>query len=110
MGHNPGSKPPPPPAGLALTVDAEAIRGLVEQVVDLALARIEAARAALPDTPLAYTEARAAGLIGLQRHQLRDLRLRGEITASRIVGRRIVYLRSDLVDYLMRNRTGSEQE
>src|SRR5262249_32972554 len=53
---------------------------------------------------LAYAEAEAARLIGLKYHQLRDERLRGCIQASQIVGRRIRYLRNDLLDYLTSRR------
>jgi hypothetical protein len=38
-------------------------------------------------------------------HQLRDERLRGKITASKIVGGRIRYTREDLVQYLLTHRT-----
>ena len=54
---------------------------------------------------LAFDEPTAARLLSLEPHQLRDERLRGRITASTIVGRRIRYLREDLLAYLGRNRT-----
>jgi hypothetical protein len=38
-------------------------------------------------------------MIGLAPHRLRDERLRGRITASSIVGRRVRCLRQDLLDY-----------
>ncbi|MDP7018369.1 MAG: helix-turn-helix domain-containing protein [Pirellulaceae bacterium] len=52
---------------------------------------------------IAYTEPEAAALIGIPRHSLRDARLRGEIEASKI-GRRIIYRREELEDYLARNQ------
>lgn len=50
---------------------------------------------------LAYHEAEAAELIGVARHTLRDCRLRGEITGSRI-GKRIVYARDELLRFIRR--------
>ena len=60
-------------------------------------------RATLPDK-LAFTEAEAARLLSLNTHQLRDERLRGRITASKIVGNRIAYRREDLLEYLTSRR------
>lgn len=57
---------------------------------------------------IAYSESEGARLIGLHPWNLRGERLRGRIKASRIVGRRIRYLRSDLIEYLTRHRIGSE--
>lgn len=48
------------------------------------------------------SEADAAVLLGVKRHVLRDLRRRGLIGYSQIVGRRIRYKRSDLLGYLER--------
>lgn len=53
---------------------------------------------------LAYTEAEAAKLLGIATHQLRDARLRHEITATK-VGGRIGYERTELLAYLARNRS-----
>ena len=53
---------------------------------------------------LAYTEAEAASLVGVERHVLRDARLRHEIEASR-VGKRIVYTRDELLRFLHAQRT-----
>lgn len=86
-----------------LSVDAEILRPLVEQVVCAALAKLEADRAQLGDR-LAYSEPEAARMLGLNAHQLRDERLRRRITASQVVGKRVRYLRQDLVDYLMQRR------
>ena len=65
---------------------------------------LEMARATLPDK-LAFTEAEAARLLSLNTHQLRDERLRGRITASKIVGNRIAYRREDLLHQTSRRIT-----
>jgi len=64
------------------------------------IAAIENDRVALADK-LAFSEAEAARLLSLAPHQLRDERGRGKIVASQVVGRRIRYLRADLIAYLM---------
>ena len=102
MPHDAMDRRQPPPAA-ALSIDAEQLRPIVAVVVEEALRRLDDARATLPDK-LAFTEAEAARLLSLHTHQLRDERLRGRIQASRIVGRQVRYLRSDLLDYLMADR------
>jgi hypothetical protein len=86
---------------IALTVPPEALKGIIREV----LAEVDQARAAVPERRLAYSEAEAAALLGLAPHQLRDERLRGKIASSQIVGRRVRYLRGDLVAYLMARRS-----
>ena len=87
---------------MRIEIDAEELRPLVEQV-----AAELAARRASGETDktgrLAFTEAEAASLLGVQRHVLRDARLRGELAGSR-VGRKILYERYELNAYLERNR------
>jgi hypothetical protein len=39
-------------------------------------------------------------MLGLNKHQLRDERLRGRIRGNKIVGGRVVYQREELVAYL----------
>jgi hypothetical protein len=56
------------------------------------------------DDRLAYLEPEAARLLGLAPHQLRDARLRGEVVATR-AGGRIAYEKSELLAYLVRNRS-----
>ncbi len=90
-------------SGMELKLDAEALRPVIEAVVAEVTARLEEDRAKL-DGRLAYSEPEAARLLGLQPHQLRDERLRGNIGASAIVGRRIRYTRQDLMDYLLSRR------
>ena len=80
------------------------IRPLVVTIVTEALTQLRADEAALGEQ-LAFSEPKAARLLELEPHQLRDERLRGRIAASQIVGRRIRYLRADLVEYLARHRT-----
>src|SRR5437016_1414567 len=91
--------------GINLQLEPEALRPIIEAVVTEALARLEADRQRLgPDSRLAYSEAEAARLLGLQPHQLRDTRLRGEIEASVGPGRKILYSRADLLGYLASRR------
>lgn len=93
--------PTNPPFSFSL--DHSALAPLVRQVVAEALAALEAERATIPDR-LAFSEPEAARLLGLNVWVLRGERLRGRIKASKIVGRRIRYLRSDLLDYLVQRR------
>lgn len=78
------------------------IQPLIEQVVASTLAQIELHRATLGDR-IAFPEAEAAARLGLRPHVLRDARLRGEIVASR-VGKKIVYERDELLQFLQRQR------
>jgi excisionase family DNA binding protein len=55
-----------------------------------------------------YTEEEAAALLRVKRHTLRDARLRGEISFSRIVMRRVRYTRSDLENYLKKNHVPAD--
>lgn len=95
--------------GLHVQLPADALRPMIEQVVEATIARLEEVRASLP-AKLCYSEPEAAALLGLEPHQLRDERLRGRIGASAIVGRRIRYLHGDLVGYLMSRRQGAEDD
>lgn len=54
---------------------------------------------------IAYSEAEAAALLGLNSHQLRDARLKGQITGSKL-GKSWHYSRADLIAFLERRRTG----
>jgi excisionase family DNA binding protein len=91
---------PTEPTGLHLQIDPQALRPLIEEVVNLVLARLESERAHL-NGKLCYSEPEAAELLGLKEHQLRDERRRGRIRAASIVGRRIRYTREDLMSYLL---------
>jgi hypothetical protein len=84
-------------------IEVELLRPLLEEIVTATIAKLEAERSAL-GARLAYSESEAAGMLGLAQHQLRDERLRGRVVASAIVGRRIRYMREDLVRYLLNRR------
>lgn len=83
--------------------DESDLRPLVKAIVAEALAELEQ-RKKVHDGRLAYTEAAAASMLSLNQHQLRDLRLGGKISHSRIVGNKIRYTLQDLMDYLNRGR------
>jgi hypothetical protein len=87
-----------------MQIDGAALRPLIAEVVREVLAQLKDAEAALPPDKLAFTEAEAARLLGLNPWQLRDERRRGRITASAIVGNRIRYSRADLLAYLADRR------
>lgn len=89
--------------GISLQVDPKRLQPLIRQVVTETVVQLEADRAKLNDK-LAYSEADAAPLLGLQCHQLRDALLAGKIGCSRIAGRRIRYPREDWLNYLTANR------
>jgi hypothetical protein len=93
-----------------ISIPPESLRPLVEQCVGEAVARLEQVKATLPAKRLAYSEAEAAELLGLNRWQLRDLRRRGEITASRMVGNRYAYEHETLVAFLKSRRLAPSGE
>jgi hypothetical protein len=86
-----------------LHLDPGTLAPLIRQVVEATVTRLEEARAQLPER-LAFSEEEAAALLGLAGHVLRDERLRRRIRASSIVGRRVRYLRQDLIDYMLGRR------
>jgi hypothetical protein len=88
---------------LQLALDPAALEPLIAVVVRQAIAQLEQGREVLPEK-LAFSEAEAARLLSLRQHQLRDARLRGEIEASVGPGRKILYSRSDLLNYLTSRR------
>jgi hypothetical protein len=85
-----------------LVFDPQSLRELVRPIAQEIAAAIGTRSG--DDEQLAYPEAQAAKLLGIATHQLRDARLRGEITATK-VGGRIGYERSELLAYLARNRS-----
>jgi hypothetical protein len=89
--------------GLSLQVDPVALRPIIEAVVSETLSQLETERAKLAGQ-LAFPEAHAARLIGLNPHQLRDERIRGRIEASVGPGRRVLYTREQLLQYLLSRR------
>ncbi len=92
---------------VSIALEPEALEPLIRRVVEETLARVEEARAGL-DGRLAYSEEEAARLLGLEPHQLRDERRRGRIQASEVAGKRIRYVRQDLLDYLLARRWSEE--
>ena len=87
-----------------LNIRTDELRPLIEEVVAETIAKLEAQHDVI-NGKLAYSEYEAAQLISLTERQLADERRRGRIKASAIVGRRIRYLRSDLIAYLLSRRT-----
>jgi hypothetical protein len=87
----------------ALAIDPAALRELVREIVRQVVEELHAAEGTV-GTKLAYGESEAAALLSLQPHQLRDLRLRGEIGASTGPNRTIMYTREDLVKFLAGRR------
>lgn len=81
-----------------ITIDTDALRPLITEIVRAVLEETGATQDRLGDR-LGYTEAEAAELLGLARHQLRDARLRREISAVKI-GKRFIYSRASLATYL----------
>lgn len=76
---------------------------LLTQIVQATLIRLESDKAGMADQ-LAFSESHAARLLGLKPHQLRDERLLGRISSTKIVGGQIRYCQVDLLQYLRRNR------
>jgi hypothetical protein len=74
------------------------IEAVVRQVVAEVLATID-----WPQGRLALDESEAATACGVARHVLRDLRLAGKLPGRRL-GRKIVYLRDDLLNALRQVR------
>lgn len=93
---------------LNVSLDADALRPIIEATVAATLVQLRSDEAKLGDR-IAFNEQEAARLLALEPHQLRDERLRGRIAASVIVGRRIRYAREDLMAYLSRNRSEARQ-
>ena len=80
--------------------DLADLQPLIEAAVCATLNRDRGRSRAQVQRPLGYTEAEAADLIGVPRHAtLRDCRLRGELI-GRLVGKKIVYERGELLRFL----------
>jgi Helix-turn-helix domain len=88
---------------MQVSLAAADLEPLVERIIEAVVSRLETVRAAMGDQ-LAFSEERAAQLLELETHVLRDERRRGRIIASKIVGRRIRYQRADLLQYLAERR------
>ena len=83
--------------------DQADLKPLVAAVVSEVLEQVDQTQQRLGNGRLAYTEQEAAQLLGIPRHSLRDLRLRGLVKASKL-GVRIVYSKEQLVDLLARQQ------
>ena len=91
-------------AGLQLSLPPDVLKPLIRAVVAETIAPSKPT-AALPDAGrLAFGESEAARMLGMNTHQLRDERLRNRIAASVGPGRRILYARQDLLNYLAARR------
>ena len=91
-----------------ISFDAAELRPLVKSVVTEVLAELEQIKQ-FHEGRLAYWEAEAAAMLGLKQHQLRDLRLEGKISFTRIVRGRIRYTLQDLMAYLNQGRVEVER-
>lgn len=87
---------------MKIDFDIDDLRPLIERTVSETIAQLDAERSKLTGR-LGYTESEAAAALGVQRHALRDARLRGEVQASR-VGKRVIYSREQLLALLAGNR------
>ncbi len=88
---------------MQVNLDPSEFEPLIRQTVASTIAKLDEIRGPFGDR-LAFSEAEASRLLGLEEHQLRDERRRGRIKASRIVNRAIRYTRADLLSYLAANR------
>lgn len=85
---------------MQLKFDEADLRPLVQLIIGELLAELSPRLSNLNDR-LAFTQPEAAALIGVTPATLRDARLRGEITGSK-VGKKIVYSRDELAAFLTR--------
>jgi hypothetical protein len=79
------------------------LRPLIREIVEAVLDEANEFKR-LMNGKLCVTEPEAAALLGLNTWQLRDIRLAGRITHSRIVGNKVRYTLDDLIGYLRRGR------
>lgn len=78
--------------------DIADLQPLIAAAVRAVLDELQSSDAKLGDR-LAFTEPEAAARLGVQRHTLRDCRLRGELR-GKLVGKKIVYSRDELLRFL----------
>ena len=90
---------------MRIQLDQQDIEPLVHLAVAEAMNRLEEERAKFSGR-LAFTEPEAAALLGVKPYVLRDCRRRGELQAAK-VGSKIVYTRTDLVEFLDRQKKNS---
>jgi hypothetical protein len=84
---------------VTVTLDAEALRPLIQQIVQEVMQAGATQPSALPSDRLAFPEREAARMLGVERHVLRDARLRGELT-GRLCGKKILYSRDALLQFI----------
>jgi hypothetical protein len=92
-----------PETGLHLQIDLETLGPVVERIVAEVLRQLQSEQKKM-NGRLSFTEQEAADMLGMKKHQLRDLRLRGEITALKATGKASLYARGDLVEFLAAKR------
>lgn len=85
---------------MKIAFDAAELAPLIEHVVQATLAQLNAEQRKF-NGRIGYPEGEAAELLGIEKHVLRDCRLRGEIHA-RMIGRRYVYSADALKKFLER--------
>ena len=87
-----------------LEFDHDTLRALVRPIVTEILEQVDQTQRRLGDgRRLAFTESEAASLLGIAKHNLRDCRLREEITGAK-VGNKTVYEATELRAFLARQR------
>lgn len=86
-----------------LVINSDELKPLVREIVQSVLAECDHLKSCL-NGKLAVNEPEAAAMLGLNPWQLRDLRLAGKITHTRIVGGRVRYTPEDLLEYLRLGR------
>ena len=87
---------------MQLLIPTEDLGPLVKQIIAEVIEQTGDA------TRLAWTEAEAAAVLGVNSHVLRDCRLRGEINATRI-GKKYIYSRPQLIAFLSRRDDAQDQ-
>jgi hypothetical protein len=89
--------------GMVSVLTKEELEKLIDSAVTKAVAATLDIDPTMTNNRLAYSEPEASALLGVKPHVLRDARLRGEISATR-VGGRLAYTRDDLCSYLERGK------
>lgn len=92
---------------MKIEIDPESLEPFIGRVVAETVSRLEESRAALPEERT-YSEAEAARYLRVEPWVLRDERRRGRIQASKIMGKRIRYLRNDLIAYMLGRRYAAQ--
>ena len=82
--------------------DIPALQPLIDAAVRTTLAQVEAEGQRL-NGHLSFNEARAAEILGIQKHALRDLRLSGQVVGCKL-GARVCYAREELLRLLHAKR------